>query len=228
MVARFGVKGQPGQRADRYRGGMPDPDALPRDGRRARSRRTRRRIVEAAYRLFAEHGYAIPLVDIADAADVSVQTLYASFRTKPGLVGDVLQLAVHGDDLPEPPHRRPWFAELVAADEPGRAIGIWVANTLPIYARVAPLAGMFLSEPELASLWSRSEQLRLDGFREVMELVAAKGPLRQGVDLGRATDIMFVLLGPLVYPEFVGGRQWPAERWGAWVTDTLTTALFEP
>lgn len=198
------------------------------DGRRERSRRTRRRIVEAAYRSFAAGGYGVALADIARDAGVSVQSIYVLFRNKHALVGDALQLAVLGDDEPTPPHRRPWFQGLVDAPDPRTAIAIWVDNTLPIYARVAPLAGMFLSEPAVADIWAGSEELRIDGFREVMALVAAKGALRPGVDVGAAAESMFVILGPLVYQEFVIGLGWPPDRWGAWATDVLTRALFEP
>lgn len=198
------------------------------DGRRERSRRTRQRIVQAAYHLFAERGYSVPLADVAAAADVSVQNLYVTYRNKQQLVQAVLQLAVHGDDLPIPPHQRPWFQQLLAAPDARQALDLWVTNTLPIYGRVAPLAGMFLSEPDLTELWAVSERLRIEGFRSVMEVTARKGRLRAGVDLTTATDVLFVLLGPVVYQEFVGGRGWSAERWGAWTTDTLYRTLFEP
>ena len=86
---------------------MSDPSrAVGVDRRRERSRRTRQRIVETAYRLFVARGYSVPLAEVADAADVSVQNLYVAFRNKQVLVQAVLQLAVHGDDLPAPPHHR--------------------------------------------------------------------------------------------------------------------------
>jgi AcrR family transcriptional regulator len=196
------------------------------DGRRERSRKTRARIVEAAYRRFIEGGYGVPLADIAASANVSVQNLYVAFRNKQTLAGAVLELAVLGDDLPIPPHRRPWFQSLVDASDPGTALKIWVDNTLPIYARVAPLAGMFLAEPELTAIWANSEELRVDGFRYAMETVLAKGRGRPGYDLETATDTMFVLLSPLLYQELVGSRGWTAERWGTWVTDVLVRAIF--
>ncbi|SDG86761.1 TetR/AcrR family transcriptional regulator [Klenkia brasiliensis] len=48
---------------------------------------TRRRLTDAAYELFAAHGYdAVSVADIAEAADVSVPTFYAYFRTKEHVV----------------------------------------------------------------------------------------------------------------------------------------------
>lgn len=203
-----------------------DPTAARPDGRRQRSARSRRLIADAAYRLFVERGYSVPIGDIAAEAGVAVQTVYVTYRTKVALAQAALERAVLGDAAPVPPHRQPWFADLRNAGTPAEAIRVWVANTLPIYARVAPLAGVFLAEPDLAGIWGHSERLRLDGFREVMEVVAAKGELRPGMDVERAADVMFVLLGPLDYEEFVARRGWPPGEWGAWVARTLAEALF--
>jgi AcrR family transcriptional regulator len=204
-----------------------ESEAIPSsDRRRERSRRTRRRIVEAAYQLFVERGYGVPLVEVAAAAGVSVQNLYVTFHNKQTLVQQTLQLAVLGDDRPVPPHERSWMRHLVEAPSPAKAIQVWVANTLPIYKRVAPLAGMFLAEPDLAEIWAHSELLRIEGFRQVMSLVADKGSFRPGLDVDSAADVMFVLLSPVVYQEFVGARGWDPERWSAWTADALSRLLF--
>jgi AcrR family transcriptional regulator len=195
------------------------------DRRRERSAQTRRRIADAAYRMFVERGFAVPIGDIAAEAGVSVQTVYVTYRTKVALAQAALERAVLADAAPLPPHRQPWFDALRTAPTPAEAIRIWVENTLPIYARVAPLAGMFLAEPAVAGIWEHSEQLRLDGFREVMELVLSSPVAASRLPLERATDVMFVLLGPLTYEEFVTRRGWPAAEWGAWVADVLAEAL---
>jgi AcrR family transcriptional regulator len=202
--------------------------AGPTDRRKERSRRTRQRIAEAAYTSFVEKGYEVPLTDIAAAADVSVQNLYLLFSNKQNLVQAALEHAVLGDQHPVPPHEQPWFQELVRAPDPRSAIRIWVNNTLPIYRRVAPLAGMFLSEPSLADIWAHSEKLRIEGFRFAMGIVAQKGRLRPRINLDRATDVMFVLLSPIVYQEFVNGRGWTVSGWGKWTAETLTDTLFSP
>ncbi|MDQ6899251.1 MAG: TetR/AcrR family transcriptional regulator [Candidatus Dormibacteraeota bacterium] len=198
------------------------------DGRRERSRQSRMRMVVAAYKLFCQRGYNVPLADIASEAGASVQNLYFTFHNKQNLVGEVLQLAVLGDDRPIPPHEREWFQELRDANTPETAIRVWVSNTLPIYARVAPLAGMFQSEPDLAPMWLHSERLRLDGFQQVMREVAEKGRLKPGVTLNEAADVMFVLLSPQTYQQFISDRAWSPTRWGAWITAVLVAAIFEP
>ena len=58
---------------------------------------TRRRIVDAAARLFLRHGYAATTMNaIAAEAGVAVQTVYASIRTKRDVLEMVIQLMVRG------------------------------------------------------------------------------------------------------------------------------------
>ncbi|MFC9433422.1 TetR/AcrR family transcriptional regulator [Nocardia sp. NPDC057030] len=81
-------------------------------GRRERKKaQTRKSLADAALRLFLEHGYdSVGVKDVADAADVSVTTLFKHFPSKEALVFDL------DDDLE---------AALVAAIRdraPGRSI----------------------------------------------------------------------------------------------------------
>ena len=58
-----------------------------RDWRALKRQGTRRRLTEAAFELFDEHGYAAVTVgDIAERADLSVPTFYSYFRTKEHVV----------------------------------------------------------------------------------------------------------------------------------------------
>lgn len=67
---------------------------------------TRQAILDAAARLFAEHGYDnVTVADIADAATVSVKTLFVYFRSKEDLVfaeSDLLDALLAGLDAREP------------------------------------------------------------------------------------------------------------------------------
>src|SRR4051812_2038253 len=73
-------------------------------GRIEQARRSREVILDVARRAFLERGYASTTIDaVAQAAGVSVETIYKRFGGKPGLVGAIYQqgLAGHGD-IPAP------------------------------------------------------------------------------------------------------------------------------
>ena len=76
--------------------------------RQRQARSTRRAIIDAASRLFAEHGYGATSVDqIAQAADVSRATVFASLGGKPALLKAAYDVAIVGDDEPVPLPARP-------------------------------------------------------------------------------------------------------------------------
>ena len=195
------------------------------DGRTARSRATRQRITDAAYRLFCERGFGVPMTAIADEAGVAVQTLYFTFHTKLDVLHAALQLAVLGDDLPVPPHERAWFHSMVQEPDPRTAIGILLEGTQGIYDRLGPLAGVFATnEPDVAAMWQHSEELRLTGMRAMTAALLEKNP-GAAIDVDSATDVVFVLLSAATYQAFAD-RGWSAERWRAWTTEAVARALW--
>ncbi len=61
--------------------------------RRQQAEETRLDILRAARRLFAERGYAATsMADVGAEAEVAVQTIYAGFRSKRGLVMALVDL----------------------------------------------------------------------------------------------------------------------------------------
>lgn len=196
------------------------------DGRRERSRATRARVVAAAYRQFCRSGLSASMTDVAADAGVSVQTLYFSFGTKTALLGEVLRFAVHGDDRPEPPHQRAWFAAMVAEPDPVRALHLLLDGTQGIYDRLGPLVSVFRSgDPEVAAMWRHSEKLRYDGMRLVAKELLRKGEARSGVDLKTATDVVYVLLSADTHHSFAA-LKWTPAQWQTWAADTVARALF--
>ena len=76
------------------------------DGRRARSDRSRVRIIDAGRGLFVERGYvATTMESIAERADVAPQTMYHLFGTKCSILGAVLDTSIVGDHDDDPTRR---------------------------------------------------------------------------------------------------------------------------
>src|SRR5689334_18601337 len=99
----------------------PVPQRSP--ARRERARATRRRIREAAARLFVEHGYLATTIEaIAVEAGVAVQTVYFVFGNKRAMLAEALDVATAGDDAPVPVAERSWVEELRREDDPRRVV----------------------------------------------------------------------------------------------------------
>ncbi len=62
---------------------------------KSKAEATRQRVLDAAARLFREHGYAaVSLRDIAEAAGMQVGSLYYHFESKEQIVTDVLDIGI--------------------------------------------------------------------------------------------------------------------------------------
>jgi AcrR family transcriptional regulator len=197
--------------------------------RQDKAAQTRNRMLDAAYRCFSEAGYrATTMANIAEQSGVAVQTLYFTFHTKDELFQAVHDRTVLGrDELP--PQRQPWYAKMTAAPEVSVAIHHLVTGVEVILARVAPMLPAFqaVSEDPAGAVWRRGEQLRLDGYRDLVAELSTKAPLRRGLSRSQATDLLFVLLSPDLYRALVLERGWPASRWRAWVEKSILRDLFE-
>src|SRR5260370_32974397 len=69
--------------------------------RRQQADQTRVRILDAAERMFAKRGYGATTMEaIASEAGVATDTVYASFRSKPGVLHALIDVRAGGDDVP--------------------------------------------------------------------------------------------------------------------------------
>jgi AcrR family transcriptional regulator len=85
---------------------------------------TRRRIEEAAARVFTANGYnATTMQAIADTAGVHVQTIYLAYGTKAAVLAASAARLVAGDEDPAtPPSQRRWAQEIEETADARRKI----------------------------------------------------------------------------------------------------------
>lgn len=194
--------------------------------RRDKARATRRRMVEAAYRAFVAQGYSsTTMPSIAKDAGVAVQTLYFTFGTKADLLQAAYEYAVLGDDE-TPPHLRPQWQAYEAEPDLVRAVDLIVDGTLDVFERAAPLHAAAAGDTEARGRYEFNEGLRRAGFEQLVALLAAKHPLREGVTPQHARDVMLVVLGPPVYTQLTRDLQWSRAAAQGWIADALLEQLF--
>jgi AcrR family transcriptional regulator len=92
--------------------------------RERKKQRTRQAIVEAATELFAEHGYAdTTLAEVAEAAEVSLSTIFNYFPGKPDIVFAVLDALIES--------ARARVVERPEGESASHAVLAWVRDVLP-------------------------------------------------------------------------------------------------
>ncbi|WP_317454038.1 helix-turn-helix domain-containing protein [Streptomyces sp. TRM68416] len=200
--------------------------------RAEKTRRTRRRMLDAAALLFAERGWAGTTVeDIARTAEVGVQTVYFTFGTKRAVLKEVLDTAVAGDTDPVATLDRPWAREVLDAPDPAAQLALQAAGARRVLERAAPLLevvrGAAAADAELAELWRTSLEQRHTVQLRFAEALLAKcgGRLRDGHDAASAADVALAVLGPESYGVLVTARGWSPERWQEWAADALQRQL---
>jgi AcrR family transcriptional regulator len=198
--------------------------------RQEKARQTRRRILAAAHRLFVEHGYvATTMKTIATEAGVALPTVELLFRTKVGVLKDVVDVAIAGDDVPIPIAERPAAAEARAERDQRRILTLQAHFVRELTERFAPIYEVVRnaasSDPEITALWQQMQANRLVGARQFARLLASRGPLGAGVDEEVAADIIWTLHDPTFFLDLVTQRGWTPEQYERWLVHLLRSSL---
>ena len=188
---------------------------------------TRRRVLDAAARLFVERGYeGASIAAIAEEAGVSPETVYARFRSKRTLIGELMQHAVRGSD-PRPIPEQDAPRALAAETDQGEQLRLFAADIVDRLERAAPLAavvaGAARSDPEIAELYERLHRNRLDNMTTLIDALTAHRPLR--VPAEQALETVWALTSPELHQLLVRVRSWTRDRYRDWLADSLTALL---
>ena len=197
--------------------------------RTARTRATRRGIVDAASDLFVAQGYgATTLEQVAARAGVAVQTVYFHFGNKRTILKEAVDVAAVGDDEAVAMLDRAWLDEARAEQDPQRVIAAWTAYGRDVVSRVGPIMRVVrdaaVVDPEMAAQWAVNEAQTAEAFRVLAEQLEALGALR--VPVAEAVDILCALSGVEMFL-LLSARGWSPERWEQFVVDSLVHALLE-
>ena len=195
---------------------------------------TRRRILDAAGRLFVERGYlGTTLNAVAETAGVSVQTVYNVVGGKAVLLKAVYDLTLAGDDEPVPIGERPEVRAVVEAPTGRDCLARYGTVARVLGERITPLVTVLLAQAaagdaDLAAFVATIEGERATGTRNVATLVAHRFGLRPGMDVDAAADVLWALTAPDLTDRLVVRRGWGWDRFEAWLGATMADALLGP
>ena len=200
--------------------------------RREQAAATRRQILEAAQPLFEEQGYAATtMASIASAAGVALKTVYVAFETKSGVLRALWHLLLRGDDEKRPVGERRWHLEVIEEPDPERQLRLNARNSRAVKERAGGMLGVIRdaapTDADIGQLWDR---IQTDFYRLQQQIVQSlhdKGALAPGLDVARATDILWTLNHPDVWHLLHGRRGWTAARYERWFADTTCAQLLK-
>jgi AcrR family transcriptional regulator len=198
--------------------------------RQEQARQTRARILDAAQKLFTERGYASTSMEaIAGGAGVATDTVYASFRSKAGLLHKLLDIRVVGDEEPVGVIEREGAQAVRREPNQQRQLEAFAVDVTTILERARPVddivRGAAAVDPEIAAFRTRMQEGRLDNVRQLASWLAANGPLRGGIAVEEAATIVWTVASPEVHRLLRAERGWTVERYRDWLAMTLTRTL---
>jgi AcrR family transcriptional regulator len=184
---------------------------------------TRASVITAATQLFGEKGWAATgMRDVAGAAGVAIETVYANFRSKSELLTACIDLAVVADDQPVPLADRPTFAALGHGSRAQRAQA--AARLLTdIHQRTA---GMILAlreaaaaDPELGHWRHAAEGRRRADVEQAASLIAGRPVTRV------ECDGLWAVMAVEVYELLTGLRGWTPQQYELWLAGVINQLL---
>lgn len=192
--------------------------------REAAAVRTRARVLEAGKYLFSRKGIdATTIAQIAARAGVAEATVYATVKSKSGLIHALVHEAIFGPRFQEAQQR------LVGVTDPVRRIALTAHVARAIYegesAELSLLMKASAFSPELRKTQKAFETLRREMQRERIDALFRAGRARRGLDRETAASILWMYTGRDVYHKLVHESGWPPDKFQAWLEQTLLESL---
>jgi AcrR family transcriptional regulator len=198
--------------------------------RREQAAATRCAILDAAERLFEQQGYAATtMAAIAAEAGVALKTVYVVFETKSGVLRGLWHLLLRGDQADVPVGARDWYRAVLDEPDPRRQLELNARNARVVKERAGGLLdvmhGAAPTDPDINDLWDRVQTEFYENQRAIVESLAHKGALRAGLDVTRATDILWTLNHPATWHLLVTRRAWTPDAFERWFAETACALL---
>ena len=202
--------------------------------RESQARQTRRQIVAAAGRLYADHGFAATTIDaIAAEAGVSRKTVFTSVGGKVALLKLAYDYAMAGDDEPVPMIEREGLQTIIAEPDPHEQMRMFADFVTGTGERISALwlalRGAAEVDEEAKELYTRWDRQRHEAmYGGPVHDLLAKNAIRPDITPEEAAAIFWVLTDPALYRQLVVGAGWNRNRFRAWLSEAFETQILVP
>lgn len=191
--------------------------------RTGRAAETRHAVLTAATELFVANGWAATgMRDVATAAGVALETVYAHFSSKPGLLRAVADAAVMGDERPLPLAERPEFLALGQGRRSAR-ISATARLLTGIQGRMSPIARVLLeaapADAAMAELLHATREDQRVDIEAALELVIGRPPTVE------ERDGVWAIASPEVYLLLTDESGWTPEQYEQWFAQTIERVI---
>jgi AcrR family transcriptional regulator len=187
---------------------------------------TRARILASAKDLFGQHGIdAVTIAEIADKSGVAGSTVYAVFKSKEGILRELMEQSLFGDRFQSARQ------SLAGIKDPVEAIARTSHVARAIYESESSDLGLLRNvsgfSPALRKIEEEFEATRLAMQEDRLRRLFKAGKAKRGISLDEARRILWMYTSRDVYRMLVVEGGWTPDRYEAWLEQTLVAALVE-
>ena len=192
--------------------------------RREKASETRATIAQAAKELFTERGFeSATLEEIAKKAGVPLPTVYGIFKSKKGLLKEVMERVLFGRQYTALVRETKKIAH---PEERLRGVAKITRNVYDSEREeMNLLRGATVVAPEFAELEREREQRRFERQSVTLELLADAKALREDLTVRTAREVLWALTGREPYRLLVIEKKWSPDRYENWLGELLIRAL---
>jgi AcrR family transcriptional regulator len=186
--------------------------------------RTRSKVLEAGKFLFSRRGIDVTTIaQIADRAGVSSATVYATVKSKSGLLHALMHDAIFGPRFQEAQQK------LVGVNDPIEQIAMTAQVARAIYEGESGDLSLLMKasafSPELRKAQLQFEALRREMQRGRIDALFKSGRAKKGLDKETASSVLWMFTGREVYHKLVHESGWSPDKFQRWLEETLLATL---
>jgi AcrR family transcriptional regulator len=172
-------------------------------------------VLAAAARLFAERGWlSTTMAAVAAEAGTAVETVYAAFGSKSGVLTAAIDAAIVGDDEPIPLAARPEYARLGSGESRERLEAAAHVIARAHERSVGLLRALQEATASDVAARARAEKYESDRRVEITQGLRLVAGRRVSA---RVVDAVWALAAPEVFTKLVVGRGWSMAEYERWL-----------
>lgn len=192
--------------------------------RKTQAKKTRLRILDSAKHLFESEGFeCLTIEKIAQAASVSVPTVFALFQSKRGVLRALMDEALPSEQFSA------LVEKSIAETSPKERLGICAKIARQIYDAERELMnivrGAAVLAPEFKELEKENEMRRYSRQEVTIQAMVEEKSLAAELNPVKARDILWAMTGRDLYRMFVIERGWTSDEYEKWLMQLLIKTL---
>ena len=155
--------------------------------------------------------------------------MYASLRSKAGVLRAVVNSRLRGGDESVPVSARPEWRAMEAEDDPRRQLALFARlhrdicdHEASLFAQLEAAAG---ADADAAELLAEYDAKRYVTQSRLARRLRRRGRLRAGLTATEAADVIWTLASERTYLALVNARGWTPDRYESWLVAQLVAGL---